>query len=79
MKSLTIGEQGQIALPQDLRDRYGFASNTQVRVVETQAGILLMPQSDEPMSQELAQELSDWQSLGQQTWGSFPYEDEEAS
>jgi len=40
---------------------------------------LLMPQLDDAVSHELAQELSDWQSLGQETWASFPCDEEEAS
>ena len=30
------------------------------------------------MSAELAQEVQEWQALGQQTWAQFPYEDDAA-
>ena len=76
MKNLTVGEGGEIALPQDLRDRYGFLSATPVRVIETRSGILLVPLTGAPMSAELTQEVSEWQSLSAGSWGLFPYEGE---
>ena len=77
MTSLTVGTRGEIALPADLRQRYGFSPDTQVRIVETRHGILLVPLSDAPMSPELEQELAEWQALSVQTWTMFPYEDDE--
>jgi bifunctional DNA-binding transcriptional regulator/antitoxin component of YhaV-PrlF toxin-antitoxin module len=59
-----------------VRDRYGLAPDTPVRIVETRSGILLVPLTDEPMSAELEQELEEWQSLSLQTWTMFPYEDD---
>jgi hypothetical protein len=35
-----------------------------VRLVETRTGILLVPLTDEPMSDELTRELEEWQALG---------------
>ena len=37
---------------------------------------LPVPLTDAPMSAELAQEVQEWQGLGQQTWTHFPYEDD---
>ena len=74
MKSLTVGEGGEIALPEELRARYGLSSETPVRVIETRTGILLVPLTAEPMSPELIRELAEWSALAVQTWESFPYD-----
>ncbi|HMC28701.1 MAG TPA: AbrB/MazE/SpoVT family DNA-binding domain-containing protein [Verrucomicrobiae bacterium] len=74
MKSLTVGESGEIALPPELRARYGLSSETPVRVIETRTGILLVPLTAEPMSPELIRELAEWSALAAQTWESFPYD-----
>jgi bifunctional DNA-binding transcriptional regulator/antitoxin component of YhaV-PrlF toxin-antitoxin module len=76
MANLTVGRGGEIVLPDPVRDRYGLAPDTPVRIVETRSGILLVPLTDEPMSAELEQELEEWQSLSLQTWEMFPYEDD---
>lgn len=78
MKNLTIGEHGEIALPQELRAKYGLGWNTPIRVIETPTGVLLVPVTDAPMSEELAQELAEWQSLATESWNSFPYEADES-
>jgi len=74
MKSLTVGEGGEIALPEELRARYGFSSETRVRVIETRNGILLVPLTTQPMPPELTRELAEWNALAVQTWESFPYD-----
>ena len=74
--TLTIESGGQITLPDEVRSRYGLIPDTPIRVVETRTGILLVPLTGEPMSTELAQELSEWQSLSAETWDMFPYQDE---
>src|SRR5688572_1402931 len=38
MSTVTVGETGQIALPKELRERYGISSNTPLRVIETRGG-----------------------------------------
>ncbi len=76
MKNLTIGQSGEIALPEEVRARYGLSSETPVRVIETRTGILLVPLTDEPMSAELTQELAEWQALSTKPWEGFPYESE---
>lgn len=76
MDNLTVGRGGEIVLPDPVRDRYGLAPDTPVRIVETRSGILLVPLTDEPMSAELEQELEEWQSLSLQTWALFPYDDD---
>ena len=55
MEILTVGPAGEIALPDSVRDRYGIAPATPIRIIETRGGILLIPLSDEPMSHELAE------------------------
>ena len=76
MTVLTVGRSGEVTLPDHLRQRYGLTPATPVRVVETRGGILLIPQTAEPMSEVLAKELEDWQTLGADAWALFPYEDE---
>ena len=74
--TLTIKNDGQITLPDEVRSRYGLRPDTPIRLIETRTGILLVPLTSEPMSAELAQELSEWQSLSAETWDMFPYQDE---
>ena len=64
MTSVNVGPSGEIALPDDVRERYGLAADTPVRVIETRSGVLLVPLSRAPMSAELQSELAEWQSLG---------------
>jgi bifunctional DNA-binding transcriptional regulator/antitoxin component of YhaV-PrlF toxin-antitoxin module len=78
MTRLMVGRGGEITLPEPMRERYGLAPDTPVRIIETRNGILLIPLTDLPMSPELAQELTDWQSLSAETWAEFPYEDTDA-
>jgi len=73
MLSITTGRNGEIRLPSKLRERYGLAANTPVRVIETRTGVLLVPMTDAPMADELVHELAAWQSLGSETWADFPY------
>jgi AbrB family looped-hinge helix DNA binding protein len=78
MTRLMVGHAGEISLPGEVRERYGLAPDTPVRVIETRGGILLVPFTNEPVSPELAQELTEWQSLGAAGWEMFPYEDDGA-
>lgn len=74
MTNLTIGRGGEIALPSEVRDRYGLTPEIPIRLIETRNGILLVPLTREPMSAELARELEEWQSLSVETWGMFSQE-----
>ncbi len=65
MLDLTIGRQGELVLPGELRARYGLLPETPVRVFETHSGILIIPVTDEPMSAELKAELDEWQTIGE--------------
>ena len=76
MANLTVGHEGEIALPDDLRERYALEPDTPIRIVETRAGILLIPLTGAPMDAVLAAELAEWQSLSLEAWNSFPYEDD---
>ena len=75
--SLHVEEGGKISLPEDVRERYGLAPDTPLRIIETRNGILLVPLTDEPMSEELRGELEEWQALGAASLEMFPYEDAE--
>jgi bifunctional DNA-binding transcriptional regulator/antitoxin component of YhaV-PrlF toxin-antitoxin module len=73
-ESVTVEDGGKITLPDVLLDRYGLAADTRIRIIETRNGILLVPLTDEPMSEALAAELSDWQSLGTDALEMFPFD-----
>ncbi|HLK56460.1 MAG TPA: AbrB/MazE/SpoVT family DNA-binding domain-containing protein [Chthonomonadaceae bacterium] len=73
MTILTIGQSGQIALPESMREHYGLKPNTLVRVIETRTGILSTPLTEESMSEELKQELAEWEALSAETWNLLPY------
>lgn len=74
--TMTVGQEGEIRLPNELRVRYGLDPDTSVRLIETRSGILLVPESNAPMGAELAKELDDWQALAQDAWEMFPYADD---
>ncbi|MEW6211208.1 MAG: AbrB/MazE/SpoVT family DNA-binding domain-containing protein [Acidobacteriota bacterium] len=62
-KEVFIANDGAITLPQEVLLHYGLSENIPVRIVETRCGILLVPLTDEPMSEALLAELEEWQSL----------------
>ena len=75
VEKLIIEDGGKITLPSAVLDRYGLAEETIVRIIETQKGILLIPLTNEPMSEALAAELKAWQAIGSESWEMFPYEE----
>jgi bifunctional DNA-binding transcriptional regulator/antitoxin component of YhaV-PrlF toxin-antitoxin module len=77
-ETLMIEHGGRITLPTALRDRYGLAEDTPLRIIETSSGILLIPLTGEPMSAALVAELEEWQSLATESFELFPYEDDAA-
>ncbi|MGH9942088.1 MAG: AbrB/MazE/SpoVT family DNA-binding domain-containing protein [Pyrinomonadaceae bacterium] len=76
--NLIVEDGGKISLPEEVRDHYGLTPDTPLRLVETRGGILLVPLTHEPMSESLARELDEWQSLGAASLEMFPYEETEA-
>jgi bifunctional DNA-binding transcriptional regulator/antitoxin component of YhaV-PrlF toxin-antitoxin module len=76
MEILTVGPAGQIEFLDEVRERYGRAPATPIRIVETRGGVLLVSLGDAPMSPELAEELAEWQALGAESWGAFSFEEE---
>jgi bifunctional DNA-binding transcriptional regulator/antitoxin component of YhaV-PrlF toxin-antitoxin module len=77
-ENLIIEDGGKITLPETVRNRYGLARDTPLRIIETRNGILLVPLTDEPMSESLRTELEEWQSIAAGSLEMFPYEDEQA-
>ena len=75
-ESVTVEAGGKITLPDSVRSRYGMAEQTPVRLIQTSTGVLLIPLTSEPMSEELADELQAWQSLGAESLGMFPYDED---
>lgn len=76
MTALTLEPNGTIKLPKKSLERYGFEEKTPIRVIETKEGVLLIPLSGQPMSDELKQEIAQWQEAASETWEDFPYESE---
>lgn len=74
-ESLVVEAGGRIRLPEWVTDRYHLAPDTQLRIIEARGGILLVPLTADPMSEELKTELSDWQTLAQSSLESFPFEE----
>jgi bifunctional DNA-binding transcriptional regulator/antitoxin component of YhaV-PrlF toxin-antitoxin module len=72
---LTIEENGKLTLPEDITERYQFKKETQFRIIETQKGILLIPLTNEPMNDELKNELEEWQTIGADAWEMFHFEE----
>jgi bifunctional DNA-binding transcriptional regulator/antitoxin component of YhaV-PrlF toxin-antitoxin module len=70
--SLLVDDDGKISLPDEVRARYGLSEKTPLRLIETRNGILLVPLTNEPMSEDLQRELEDWQSLGTANFEMFP-------
>ncbi len=77
MTTVTMEKQGSVPIPATVRDRYGLSPEVPIRIVETGAGVLLVPLTGDPPCAELAAELAEWQDLGAKTWASFPYEENE--
>ncbi|MDQ3755244.1 MAG: AbrB/MazE/SpoVT family DNA-binding domain-containing protein [Acidobacteriota bacterium] len=70
--NLFIEDGGKISLSKDVREHYDLTPDTPLRIVETRGGILLVPLTHEPMSESLARELDEWQSLGAASFEMFP-------
>jgi len=77
-ENLVVEDGGKITLPETVRDRYGLAEDTPLRIIETRNGILLVPLTSEPMNEELRSELEEWQSLGAESLELFSYEDDKS-
>jgi bifunctional DNA-binding transcriptional regulator/antitoxin component of YhaV-PrlF toxin-antitoxin module len=73
LETLTVEDEGRVALPESVQTRYGFKPQTAVRLIETCSGVLLAPLTDAPMSAELQAELEEWQALGAESLTSFPF------
>ena len=65
---------GTLALPDDIRERYGLTTETPVRLIELAGGILLVPITAEPMPPGFQEEMEDWQAASAEAWAMFPYE-----
>jgi bifunctional DNA-binding transcriptional regulator/antitoxin component of YhaV-PrlF toxin-antitoxin module len=72
---LTIKENGKFTLPDEIVERYQFKRETQFRIIETQKGVLLIPLTDAPMNDELKSELEEWQTIGENAWEMFGFEE----
>ncbi len=74
-ENLVVEAGGRIRLPERITDRYNLAPDTELRIVEARGGILLVPLTDDPMSEDLQAELNEWQTLAQSSLEIFPFEE----
>ncbi|MCX7688980.1 MAG: hypothetical protein N2045_13525 [Fimbriimonadales bacterium] len=72
---LMVGKQGEIQVPDDVRNRYHLEPETPVRLVETRAGILIVPLTESAISPDLETELERWRQVAASSWEMFPYEE----
>lgn len=72
---LTIKENGKFTLPDEIVERYQFKKETRFRIIPTQKGVLLIPLTDAPINDELKSELEEWQSIGENAWEMFDFEE----
>jgi len=54
--------------------RYRLTNGARLKMIETRNGILLIPLTDEPMSESMRAEIDEWQALGTESFELFPYE-----
>lgn len=47
--SSRVTSKGQIVIPKRLRERYGIRPTTRVRWIEKQEGILMIPETEDPI------------------------------
>ena len=78
LDTLTLEHDGKITLPDTVRDHYHLTAETPLRIIETRNGILLIPLTQEPMSDALVAELAQWQASSADNFALFPYEDQAA-
>ncbi len=74
MTAILLEANGTIRLPRESLKRYGFEHQTPVRLIETNEGILLVPLHNAPMTDELKQEIAEWQEAGGEVWNDFAFE-----
>ena len=70
-------QNGKIALPKDVIGHYRLDDDAPVKMIETRNGILLIPLTDDPMSESLRAEIEAWQAVGIESFELFPYESDE--
>jgi bifunctional DNA-binding transcriptional regulator/antitoxin component of YhaV-PrlF toxin-antitoxin module len=75
-QNLLVERGRKITLPNEVIDHYGLKEDTPLRIIETRNGILLVPLTDEPMTESLRVEIEQWQALGVESVQIFPYEDD---
>ncbi|MBT8365799.1 MAG: AbrB/MazE/SpoVT family DNA-binding domain-containing protein [Deltaproteobacteria bacterium] len=47
--SSKVTSKGQIVIPKKIRDKYGISPSTSIRWVEKEEGILMIPDSEDPI------------------------------
>jgi bifunctional DNA-binding transcriptional regulator/antitoxin component of YhaV-PrlF toxin-antitoxin module len=68
MSNVSMTKDRAITLPLEVCEKHGFNPETPIRIIETGAGVLLVPLTNAPMTDELAQELAEWQALATSGW-----------
>jgi AbrB family looped-hinge helix DNA binding protein len=47
--SSKVTSKGQVVIPKRLREKYGIRSSTAIRWIEKEQGILMVPETDDPI------------------------------
>lgn len=47
--SSKVTSKGQVVIPKRLREKYGIRSATSIRWIESEQGILMVPESEDPI------------------------------
>jgi len=47
--SSKVTSKGQVVIPKKLREKYGIRSGTAIRWIEKEQGILMVPESEDPI------------------------------
>jgi bifunctional DNA-binding transcriptional regulator/antitoxin component of YhaV-PrlF toxin-antitoxin module len=80
MATTTLDKSGNLSLPEAVRKRMKWDGDTELRIVETSLGVLLVPQRHGDFTPEERAEFEQWQSAYADSWAIFPYEtDDEAA
>jgi bifunctional DNA-binding transcriptional regulator/antitoxin component of YhaV-PrlF toxin-antitoxin module len=67
-QNVVLEDDCRITLPNEVVDQYGLQANMPLRIIETHAGILLIPIPDVPMTESLRAEMEEWQALGRESF-----------
>ncbi len=74
MTAVLLETNGTVRLPKESIKRYGFEQKMSIRLIETKEGVLLVPITNQSLSEELSREIAEWHEAGSETWEDFSFE-----